>query len=502
MAVFKEIIKADGSGVTTFYRISDTHDTVETDDSEGEAVVFDYNQAQNKPSINGVTLVGDKTSEDLGLQPAGDYITNDEADAKFIGEDELEAKDYVNETQLQEALANIEHFHREIVAALPVQGDPNVLYLVRKQGSGEDIYNEYIWVGLTASEDGYEFLGTTSTDLTDYYQKSEVNALLANKVDKVSGKGLSDQNYTLAEKTKLAGLENYDDTQLRAAVAALHNYDDTELRGDISDLEDDITTLTTGLNNVVTSDGKKIEAIRLVKSGDNWSWQTITGDVITFSVAQQELGHEDTILIIEDIENDGKYSPLFYRSYGTYLLICYENENKDIILVNAGATNTSSNLGKNARYKGITTSQPATGNVGDIIIDRDSELVYIYNGSDWIPFDKGGEIDLSNYLAKDNTVAWIPTGAFNPATKKYVDDTVGAVFVPTKTSQLQNDSNFIGVNSNNLTYYYTKTQTYTKAEVDALIAGGGGGGSNISITVNGDTLVINTQSNAQASGII
>ena len=32
MAVYKEINRADGSGVTTFYRISDILDTAETDD--------------------------------------------------------------------------------------------------------------------------------------------------------------------------------------------------------------------------------------------------------------------------------------------------------------------------------------------------------------------------------------------------------------------------------------------------------------------------------------
>ena len=39
-----------------------------------------------------------------------------------------------------------------------------------------------------------------------------------NKVDKVSGKGLSTEDYTTAEKTKLAGLNNYDDTTLRQTV--------------------------------------------------------------------------------------------------------------------------------------------------------------------------------------------------------------------------------------------------------------------------------------------
>ena len=391
MGVYKEIARADGSGVTTFYRISDTLDTVETDNNEGEVTIIDYNQAQNKPSINGVTLVGNKTSEDLGLQPAGDYITNDEADAKFIDEDELEAKDYVNEAQLQEALANIEHFHREIVPALPVTGKDNVLYLVRKEGSGEDIYNEYIWVGLSNATNGYEYLGTTATDLSDYYKKNEVNTLLNGKVDKVNGKGLSEQNYTLAEKTKLAGLENYDDSELRTAVAALHNYDDTEVRADISDLEDDVSTINTNLGAVIASDSNKITDIRLVKSGDSWSWQNVNGDVLDFSEAQTELGDEDTILLIEDIENDGKYSPLFYRSYGTYLLICYEDENKDVILINAEDGDfTTTNLGKNTKYKGIVASLPITANIGDIVVVQDSETPYIYIGSKWIPFDKGG----------------------------------------------------------------------------------------------------------------
>lgn len=46
-----------------------------------------------------------------------------------------------------------------------------------------------------------------------------VYTALSNKVDKVSGKGLSDQNYTLAEKNKLAGLSNYNDTSLSNRVS-------------------------------------------------------------------------------------------------------------------------------------------------------------------------------------------------------------------------------------------------------------------------------------------
>ena len=41
---------------------------------------------------------------------------------------------------------------------------------------------------------------------------------LGNKVDKETGKGLSTNDYTTAEKTKLAGLENYDDSALQTAI--------------------------------------------------------------------------------------------------------------------------------------------------------------------------------------------------------------------------------------------------------------------------------------------
>lgn len=44
---------------------------------------------------------------------------------------------------------------------------------------------------------------------------------IAGKVDKVTGKGLSTEDYTTAEKTKLADLENYDDTALTSRVSAL-----------------------------------------------------------------------------------------------------------------------------------------------------------------------------------------------------------------------------------------------------------------------------------------
>lgn len=51
-------------------------------------------------------------------------------------------------------------------------------------------------------------MGSKQITLTDYfYTENEIDTLLSGKVDKVSGKGLSTEDYTTAEKTKLSGIE-------------------------------------------------------------------------------------------------------------------------------------------------------------------------------------------------------------------------------------------------------------------------------------------------------
>lgn len=74
---------------------------------------------------------------------------------------------------------------------------------------------------------------------TDVYTKAEIEAKgyltehqdITGKVDKEVGKGLSTNDYTTTEKTKLAGLENYDDTEIRAYIN--NKVDKTELPTEI-----------------------------------------------------------------------------------------------------------------------------------------------------------------------------------------------------------------------------------------------------------------------------
>ena len=59
--------------------------------------------------------------------------------------------------------------------------------------------------------------GSSGGDVTKAY----VDAQDALKVDKVTGKGLSTNDYTTEEKQKLAGLNNYDDTEIQTAISEM-----------------------------------------------------------------------------------------------------------------------------------------------------------------------------------------------------------------------------------------------------------------------------------------
>lgn len=60
-----------------------------------------------------------------------------------------------------------------------------------------------------------------NADLSAYYTKSQVDSLASGKVDKVSGMGLSENDFTDTEKSKLAELKNYDDTEIRTKMAEI-----------------------------------------------------------------------------------------------------------------------------------------------------------------------------------------------------------------------------------------------------------------------------------------
>lgn len=94
----------------------------------------------------------------------------------------------------------------DALPATPAEGDENKIHVIPTEGGGStsNVYSEYWWDG-----EKWELLGEFKADVD-----------LSNYVQKEAGKGLSTNDYTTAEKEKLSGLENYDDTEVKASVTS------------------------------------------------------------------------------------------------------------------------------------------------------------------------------------------------------------------------------------------------------------------------------------------
>lgn len=79
--------------------------------------------------------------------------------------------------------------------------------------------------GVSKGTSGVVDLGNVITEHQD----------ISGKVDKVTGKGLSTEDFTSALKSKLEGLTNYDDTEISNAVSSLQSQINTLVSGDAND---------------------------------------------------------------------------------------------------------------------------------------------------------------------------------------------------------------------------------------------------------------------------
>lgn len=111
-------------------------------------------------------------------------------------------------------LGNLDTTVAEVVTALPTTNIKKHIYLIKDaSGVTQNQYEEYIYTGDTSATydaSKWEKLGDfrTTVDLAGYAKTKDVNTALSRKVDVVSGKGLSTEDFTSALKTKLNGIAN------------------------------------------------------------------------------------------------------------------------------------------------------------------------------------------------------------------------------------------------------------------------------------------------------
>jgi hypothetical protein len=107
-----------------------------------------YEDLNNKPSINDIELKGNKTLEELGIQPIGNYATEE-----YV-ENEIATFDFI-----------------KVVDALPEVGLENRIYFVPKiDAQTQDLFDEYVWIN-----NKWEWITTKQieVDLTDYVKNAD-----------------------------------------------------------------------------------------------------------------------------------------------------------------------------------------------------------------------------------------------------------------------------------------------------------------------------------------
>ncbi|MGN1393993.1 MAG: hypothetical protein ACI4V7_08205 [Succinivibrionaceae bacterium] len=140
---------------------------------------------------------------------------------------------YQTASDVASAIASIPQFEMKIVDVLPATGQKMVLYLLPKISvSGDNIYDEYIWLESTSS---FELVGSTTVDLSDYYTKTETNEKLATKQDTLTaGNGIKIENNTITNTYEVpenvVTSDNYVNSKLWKGTLAEYNalttYDD------------------------------------------------------------------------------------------------------------------------------------------------------------------------------------------------------------------------------------------------------------------------------------
>ena len=273
----------------------------------------------------------------------------------------------------------------------------------------------------------------------------DIDKLLAQKVDKEEGKGLSTNDYTDQEKEKLAGLSNYDDTEIRkelsdkvskkelteaaaGALAEAKSYTDTkttELWNNVSDVFD--ATSEELNSNISGGDAQTLTEAK------NYTDKAIS-EIPTPDVSGQIERHNTSPTAHPDIRellntcvglpefNDKTYELTFTTKGGAKFIIDlpiemmglhYNEDTQSIEFVNAD------------------------GSISSIPV---SDFVKVYVGSIGSGIQvtvEGSEIRAS---LLNNTVSW---DKLTLALQEMIQGKADRTELPTKLSQLQNDPNFV-----------------------------------------------------------
>ena len=227
-------------------------------DSKADASTVEQLETTVEGLGNDVSQQGSKIGEvdkqlvNLATQVATDYYNKTDADGKFATKDQMASQD---NTTLQSANSYTDTKIADLVDAAPETLDTlgEVAKAIKDNQDVVNALNSAIGnkVDKTVKINGHpltqnivltaEDVGALSDIPDGYVTTDTLNSAMEKKVDKVDGKGLSTNDFTNADKSKLDMLMNYDDTSLDTRVSSLENTKANAI--DLADVIDNKTAI-------------------------------------------------------------------------------------------------------------------------------------------------------------------------------------------------------------------------------------------------------------------
>lgn len=204
-------------------------------------------------------VVGDAGKSAYQIAVDNGFIGDEQAWLNSLkGRTPVKGVDYFTEEDIAgietEILSEIDVLNIEIVQTLPTTDiDPKTIYLVPKQGSQNDSYDEYMYIN-----NQWEHIGSTDIDLSDYYTKTETDTLLsAKQATLVSGTNIKSIN-----NTSLLGSGNINIAGNEVAIG-----DSTEVTNDTKiwvDTDDETDVFSEVVNSLSGNEIAKAPSVRAV----------------------------------------------------------------------------------------------------------------------------------------------------------------------------------------------------------------------------------------------
>ena len=177
---------------------------VQPEDLARIATTGSYNDSLDKPSINNVTLTGNKSLDALGIQPKGNYALESEIPdvSNFITNTVDNLVNYYKKSEtftkqeVNDLISAITTMDIRVVQTLPTEDiSTTTIYFVPKTTAGtNDVYDEYVYVS-----NAWEHIGSTDIDLSGYQTKIDSSHKLSS--DLVEDTNQTNKFVTENEKT-------------------------------------------------------------------------------------------------------------------------------------------------------------------------------------------------------------------------------------------------------------------------------------------------------------